>query len=321
MRNAAGFRAQVFDRCGRINAGRDVARLVDALVRGESAVRHDGVVVSAGPFPEEVSSVDTTLGVLVMMCVCVASVLDDMPTLDPASCTFLPDFRLALANGFSHLRGGADRRGEDEVQKEFESAEGCLDFLRILGSRVEVVPESRSVAGGSASVGSVSKPSEDMSVLRLLTWNIAGENLSAQGPLSWTVREKMLSLRAEIRRLRVDVLALQEAPGPIVCSAVPADFELIDSVESHAGFVQLYCRTGLQMKRVRIKDKRGKKLDVPAVAGGCLVNDKEVLFASVHLSPHADGLSGRREQVRHRAVLRGPLLRAPSRSKQIIQRI
>jgi hypothetical protein len=89
----------------------------------------------------------------------------------------------------------------------------------------------------------------------------------------------------------VDVLALQEAPGSEVCSAVPEGFELVDSFESHAGFVQLYCRTGLKMKRA--KRVRG----VPAVVGACVVNDKEVFFVSAHLWAHADGMGDRRQQV------------------------
>ena len=129
-------------------------------------------------------------------------------------------------------------------------------------------------------------------MLRVLTWNIAADDVSVAAPATWSVRDKMLSLRAEIGRLRPDVLALQEASGFGISAAAPLDFDLVGSSQSHRGFVQLYCRRGLGMRRVRLAHK------FAAVAGVCDVGGVEVLFVSAHLTHGEDAAELRAQQLR-----------------------
>jgi ATP-dependent DNA helicase PIF1 len=303
LRGASSLSAEVFDRCGRTRTAARVASLLEGLIRGGAPRDSDGSLdVEPQGFPEEASSADTTLGVLGLIWAIIAREAG-VPFHAPASAAFLPDFRASLAAAFAHLRVRANARGDGEVESEFTTREGCLEFLRLLGS----LPQASSppvVGSESRGARCLDGSEAEQSLLRALTWNIAGEDLPCTAPASWSVEDKMFALRAEIARHCPDVLALQEAAGFGASRAAPPEFDLVGVSASHCGFVQLYCRRGMGMQSVQLPR------DVPAVAGRCVVIGVEVLFVAVHLAPQQTGEEARAEQLRrilaacpHKAVV------------------
>ena len=167
----------------------------------------------------------------------------------------------------------------------------------------DTVPQLSERASVGPAAGSGRDPCE-AKFLRVLTWNVAGNDRAFDAPKSWTVRDKECGIRAEISRLQVDVLALQESPSPGASAAVPPGFALVGAVQSNQGYAQLYARRELGMERVAVGS------GLPAVVGRCRVGSEDVIFACAHLAPHEHGAPERAKQTK--AVLKahgaGPLV-------------
>ena len=169
-----------------------------------------------------------------------------------------------------------------------------MKFLEVLGKRVPFGEPADEERPKKRARNENIFPPEEPRGLKILTWNIAGRDLSNSAPKSWSFRDKLCALRREILRLQPDVLALQEVPGSGVCAAVPEGLELIGAAEAHPSgcFAQLYCRPELDMRRV------GLPRSTPAVSGRCTVNESEIMFVSAHLFPSRENDAERAREVR-----------------------
>ena len=87
--------------------------------------------------------------------------------------------------------------------------------------------------------------------LKLLTWNIAGKEVSAQAPGEgrWSLKDNLAAVEAEVLRWDADVIALQECPSSCgLQRLVPQEgavFDLVGVAKSHCGYVHVYARKSL----------------------------------------------------------------------------
>ena len=306
LSRAVGLRVTVADRSGRLSVATRVAKLLGSLIHVDE-VRAGGeeVAVERAAYPVAAGAAsDSTLAVLGMVFARLGR-MAGVAALDVASANFVAEAEAALVSAFRNLRAEADARGSRAVEEQFKTRESCLAYLSGMGAGSGSV--ARRSHGGSGSHAPGASPSgsgtgtREMGVVRMLSWNIAGEDLSCSAPASWSVADKMFAVKAEIARLRPDILALQENPGALVSPVVPDGFDLVGSVEGHpAGcFVQLYGRAGLGLVRVNLP--RG----APAVMGRCEVGGVGVAFVSAHLFPHEGNEAERARQLRLICSARG----------------
>jgi len=281
----------VVERGLRITLGKRIGHKLLAVLRGDTNVSLNDVEAVREAYPAETTSFDTTLAITGLIWAHVSAAAE-ISHLDPASPTFLVDSRSCLFAAFRRLRLEADARGDCKVEKSLRDRDACLDFLRILGKRDEACDPPPDVTRETRRAN-VPIPEEDR-LLKVLTWNVAGRDLSDSAPKSWNVRDKFCALRREIFRLQPDVLALQEVPGSGVCDAVPEGLTLVGSAEAHPRgcYAQLYCRPSLAARLVRLPSSS------PAVAAVCCVNGCDVTFVSAHLTPSKDGESDRAREMR-----------------------
>ena len=139
----------------------------------------------------------------------------------------------------------------------------------------------------------------DFQPLRLLTWNIAGEQTSASGPAWWTTEDKIAAMRREIGRWDPDVVALQECPGPDRWAGLDDSMEQVGAARAHAGFVHLY------VKRVVPSERVGVTAKCPWVVAELKLRGGTVKVASVHLAPGEGAAEERLKQVRQIAKICG----------------
>ena len=272
-----------------------VARRLAELVRGQAISEQGCVDVARQSFPAHAGALDTTLAILGLVFKQVARSAG-VPHLDPESDLYLGDWRDALTEAFALLRRQADARGEIAVENSFARREQCLSFLDVLSRRpanASAEEESR-LRPLQMGVGVSEAAKELRRFLKLVTWNIAGGDLSDAAPTSWRLPDKLCAMRRELLRLKPDVLALQECPGDGVSDAVPAGMRLLGSVECHAAgcYTQLYCRSDLDMVPVVLRD------DSPAVAASCKLDGKEGMFVSAHLCPFPENAAERAKEVK-----------------------
>ena len=287
------LQVRVAERCGRKKMGIRIAQRLHAIIRDDAQVVQDDEDVVSQAFPADAASLDTTLAISGLIWAHVAEAAG-VPHLDLASPTFLVDWRSALCEAFARLRLGADARGDGAVEKGLVGREACLKFLEVLGKRVPFGEPADEERPKKRARNENILPPEEPRGLKILTWNIAGRDLSNSAPKSWSFRDKLCALRREILRLQPDVLALQEVPGSGVCAAVPEGLVLIGAAEAHPSgcFAQLYCRPELDMRRV------GLPQSTPAVSGRCTVNECEIMFVSAHLFPSRENDAERAREVR-----------------------
>ena len=302
---AGSFQVGVADRCGRTQTAGRVAKLLEGLLCGVAGRGAGGSVsVVSEKFPVNATSLDTTLAVLGLVWARVGGEFG-VGCLNPESSEYLADLRNVHLQAFTRFRAAADARGDRAVENEFKTREACVEFLELMGTRV-LVPaptgggEVAGVRTGARAAAPARVPGE-LAALRVLSWNIAGEDRSVVAPATWSVRDKMLALRSEVARLRPEVLALQESPGLGVSDAAPAGLKLIGSAGAHAVgcSVQLYSRPDLRMERVLLP------AGAPAVAGRCVMAGVEVVFVSAHLAPHEVNEVERARQLRQITSVRG----------------
>ena len=144
----------------------------------------------------------------------------------------------------------------------------CRKVLGLFGKVPSVVPQvgagggSGVVAGGEggagAGCGAGSEGRKEARALRVVTWNTAGGQRSAQAPGSWTSADQQAAVQGQLQRwLRAygcDVVALQECESGTGAAEILGSHELVGAVaaEESRGWVQLYVRRGLQHERIEL---------------------------------------------------------------------
>jgi len=294
--SADRLRVDVAERSGRTLGFDGLAKRLVELIRGGAAGGKDvALTIEKQEFPVDAAPLDTTLAILGLVWAQVAKAAG-VPHLDLDSPAYLAEWRGALTEAFAQLRRQSDRRGNGAVENGFASRDECLHFLDVLArssADLGVEPEKAVDRGRGEVAESVPAKEESSRHCKLLTWNIAGRDVSYTAKDIWKVPDKLCAMKREILRLKPDVLALQECPGDGVCDAVPYGMELVGSVECHAQgcYTQLYCRSDWGMRPVQLP------VDTPAVAGIATVNGVEVLFVSAHLFPYPENAHERAKEV------------------------
>ena len=192
------------------------------------------------------------------------------------------------------LRAGADQSGERDMLRQLRHRDSCVELLRLLGSSSGSSPEvGRAAADEAQGAGATSIVKEsDFQPLRVLTWNIAGDQVSASGPAWWTGADKVAAMRQEVARWDPDVVALQECPGQDRWGGLDDSLELVGVASAHAGFVHLYVKRGLPSERVSAPAR------CPCVVAEVKLRGGTVQVASAHLAPGLGAAAVRLEQVR-----------------------
>ena len=139
--------------------------------------------------------------------------------------------------------------------------------------------------------------------LKMVTMNIAGLVPSQSAPDSWSTALQKEALRAELLASDPDIIALQECPSQdwaasgIFNSDNNDDndktmYRLVGSAPSHAGFVSLVVRAGLDATLLDLGEDY-----VPIAAATVSWHGKQIVVASVHLQPFEQGSLRRKEQI------------------------
>lgn len=142
--------------------------------------------------------------------------------------------------------------------------------------------------------------------LALVTYNVAACRPSARAPRSWDEEDSLQAMAEEVLHEEPDIIALQEFPEIALnrTSRLFPDHALVGSKTSHAPYVVLLVRKGIQTRMVPV-DVDDSNSILPAVVAeltfrvgaGDDEHCRRLWVASVHLEPFGDGA-----EVRHRQV-------------------
>lgn len=151
-----------------------------------------------------------------------------------------------------------------------------------------------------------------MQSLRVLTFNVSGENCSALAPRGFGLPAKYAAIAQLILEERPELLTLQEvfpnAAAPLAEALLLAGYEPCGSVKSHCGYTQLWAEARLQARQYSEAGPVAiARIPLPLAAqgGGAAgpAGDAEpgplryLYFAGCHLEPFADGAPFRLMQV------------------------
>jgi len=288
LARASKLAVEVFDRLvragGRSTRGGRLARNVDAVLRGLRRFGGDEKVdVGQGDFPKCDSSLDsapTVLGLIFARLCALAG--EDFPA--PDSSDFVEHARKGLRLAFSYLRAGAGRTGDPNVLLELKSSVKCRELLRLFSGTGVGAPVCAMAPAPSTGAGENIREvaASDKQFLRVLTWNINGDAVSASAPESWSPADKKLALRRELARWDAHVIALQECSAASRCDMVGSDYDFLGSVSSHCGFGHLYVRRGLAAK---CQPSSGR---VPCVRAVMHIGEISLGVIATHLVAGAD---------------------------------
>jgi len=296
-----GLSVEIFDHAGRRAMGERAARHM-AHALAESAPDCESEVVSAisdGAFPVCPNpSADSRFAVLGLVFTEIARLAGE-PFLDIRGESFASEARAGLARVFAAMRAFADKKGNRDVSLGLQEATECRALLRVLalqpGSTDASPPVSAAAAAGTVPSGPL--PVAPVQAVRIVTWNIAGDDLAAAADgTSWSVEDKVKSLKSELARLSPDVLALQEVPSQAVSRACPPGLRFACAAESHHGCLRVYVRPSVQYEVVSLPG------DFPGVLIRIVLPGRSLALAALHLQPHKDGREQRAHQLR--SVLR-----------------
>lgn len=159
-----------------------------------------------------------------------------------------------------------------------------------------------------ATIETANQASTQLDRLTLVTFNVAACQPSAMAIHSWTTDDSLQAIREEVILEQPDIIALQEFPEFALyrTSRIFPDHELLGSRTSHAPYVTLFVRKGIQAKLVPVHADINvhlpavvAELSYPSEGGD---NDevgrrRRLWIASVHLEPFADGAEVRHQQV------------------------
>ena len=298
--HAKQLHVQVFDAAQRATTAQRVAQNLDVLVRGvEARLGGSDPQVEAVDVPECRVGSQRILCAFGLLMGRVAAAGGHTP-LDARCQTFVPDVSHALRALFAYFRKELGERGFRDVDRLLCDAGTCRAVLRMFSTVPSLLPRSEGgdrLEGDAGMCGRAGAPrpsgarecgKQQVRVLRVATWNIAGGHRSAQAPGQYNALDQRAHIMSEIlrwcRAFRCDVIALQECEGSVGYTELLGTHELVGSAEAMAtrGFVHLYARRGVQFERVDL-DVGGAAVAARVDLADGEPSAQSLVVAAVHL--------------------------------------
>jgi endonuclease/exonuclease/phosphatase family metal-dependent hydrolase len=167
-----------------------------------------------------------------------------------------------------------------------------------------------------ATIEIASEAATKLEKLTLVTYNIVACQPSAMASHLWSKDDSLQAIREEVVKEQPDIIALQEFPEFALfrTSRLFPDHDLLGYHTSHAPYVTLFVRKGIQAKLVPVHDDSNgvhlpavvAELSYPPLEEGGSYNEykeenrrsrRRLWIASVHLEPFANGADCRHLQV------------------------
>ena len=213
---------------------------------------------------------------------------------------FLSNMKASLRHGFTLLRKDAEKRNERDVLVFLQDKELCRDVLRGLLERPDVAEVHLASVARAGSHGiALGVTSGDgveerlvLHSLRVLSWNVSDvvNRLSVEVPenADWKPADNMSAVLAEVKRMKPDVVVLQECIGSAAFRELEKEYDMVGVVASHCGHVHLYVVRGLETCVLEMPD------GVPVVGARVVSVDRfEVDVFGAHFPPGEDAAKTR----------------------------
>ena len=125
--------------------------------------------------------------------------------------------------------------------------------------------------------------------MRILTWNIAGEDISAQSPSSWNLAKKEDQIVETILREQPDLIALQELTrNDILIQLQTAGYSILPTVDAHIGKVSLLVKFD---PRLHVKEVLQVGPSIITILD--IENTEHIGFVGCHFPPFKDQVEAR----------------------------
>lgn len=133
--------------------------------------------------------------------------------------------------------------------------------------------------------------SDSSARLRIISFNIAGNQPSAAAPSNWNGQEQVVM--TELLNIDPDVICLQESPSRDWAAMKFSNYTFVGSRASHAGYTSLLVKKDYNVEPVNLHSS------IPGVMGRITFDTRkhQLFVASVHLEPFKQSASRRRNQV------------------------
>jgi exonuclease III len=298
---ASALRMQVFDRLQRDDRAKELARKLEVVLPGAAGARgsRSVAVEMLEGFAECADAADVGVFVLGAIAQRVAKASSLQCAGDLTGAESVRSLRSRLRAAFQFLRREVDRLGVRDILHTMRGGGG--EEVRRCRSLVELLaaPSSGQERLGADLAAQSARSSRSLPMLRgdevqplaFVTWNVAGNDVACTAPEGFCAQDKFARVAEALQRWQPDVLAVQESPAEGALVGVERSFRLVGSVAAHAGYVQLYVRPEAEVTVLPIVP------GVPAVFARMKVGACFLTIVVVHLAPHLEGATARREQL------------------------
>ena len=298
---ASALRMQVFDRLQRDDRAKELARKLEVVLPGAVGARGSrGVAVDMlDGFVECADSADVGVFVLGAIAQRVAKAASVQCAGDLTGAESVRSLRSRLRAAFQFLRREVDRLGVRDIlhilrggrEEEVKRCRSLLELLAAPSSGQERLGAESEAQNACSSRFLPMLRGDEVQPLAFVTWNVAGNDVAITAPEGFCAQDKFARVAEALQRWQPDVLAVQESPGEGALMGVERSFRLVGAVAAHAGHVQLYVRREAEV--TLLPSVPG----VPAVFARMKVGACFLTIVVVHLAPHLEGATARREQL------------------------
>jgi hypothetical protein len=153
---------------------------------------------------------------------------------------------------FTKLRFEADRSGDRDVLKQLSAASACRDLLHVFTAASVLM--SREVVAPRSVVVSRSVPTSRQTMLRMVTWNVSGMDISRLAPTEFGWEDKAAILCSEVLRWAPGVCGLQECPSALALDGLLSAYAFVGAqlAKTQGSYVHAYVRLGTEYEVVEL---------------------------------------------------------------------